>query len=276
MVVVKAGLCYARRSMTDSFREVAVHAARRAGAFLHASLGRTTRIDYKGSPTNLVTDMDRGAEALIIETLRTHCPDHSILTEEGGALPGETTHRWVIDPLDGTTNYAHGVPIYAVSIALEVDGVPVLGVVYDPSRDECFLAERGAGASLNGRPIHVSGALTLCESVLATGFAYTIREQRHTNLAEHGALALRCRALREIGSAALSLASVAAGRFDGFWELRLGPWDVAAGALLVEEAGGRVTDLAGGPLDPRAPAPVASNGHVHAEILDTLKEVRAR
>ena len=253
-----------------------MHAARRAGAFLRANLGSATRIDYKGSPTNLVTDMDRRAEALIVETLRTRYPDHSILTEEAGVLPGRTTYHWVIDPLDGTTNYAHGVPIYAVSIALEAEGVPVLGVIYDPSRDECFVAERGGGSSLNGRPIHISGTLSLCESVLATGFAYTIRAPRHTNLAEHEALSLRCRAIREIGSAALSLAAVAAGRFDGFWELRLGPWDVAAGALLVEEAGGRVTDLAGGPLDRRAPAPVASNGHVHGEILDTLKEVQAR
>lgn len=262
--------------MTASFREVAVGAARRAGALLQANARGARRIDYKGSPTNLVTDMDRRAETLIVDALRAHYPDHAVLTEEAGALAGGAAHRWVVDPLDGTTNYAHGVPIYAVSIALEVDGRAVLGVIYDPNRDECFVAERGAGASLDGRPIRVSSTSTLDESLVATGFAYTIRDQEGTNLPEHGALALRCRAVREIGSAALSLAAVAAGRFDGFWELRLGPWDVAAGALLVEEAGGRVTDLTGGPLDPGAPAPVASNGHIHAHILEVLKEVRAR
>jgi myo-inositol-1(or 4)-monophosphatase len=261
--------------MTASFREVAVSAARRAGALLQASLGRAHRIEQKDSPTNLVTEMDRRAEALIVSALSARFPDHGILTEEAGALGSDGDHRWVVDPLDGTTNYAHGLPIYAVSIALEVEGQAVLGVVFDPSRDECFVAERGQGATLNGRALHVSGTSGLGDSVLATGFAYTIRDGQDTNLPEHNALALRCRAIREIGSAALSLAAVAAGRLDGFWELRLGAWDVAAGGLLVEEAGGQVTGLTGGALDPIAPAPVASNGHVHAEILRVLDAARS-
>ena len=251
-------------------------AARRAGALLRAHLGRPGPLQHKSSPTDIVTEMDRRAERLIVETLRASHPEHSILTEETGDLAGTTSHRWVIDPLDGTTNYVHGLAIYAVSIALEVDGRAALGVVYDPSRDECFVAERGGGATVNGQTVRVSTTPALGESLLATGFAYTIRERRDTNLAEHGALSRRARAVRELGSAALSLAGVAAGRLDGFWELRLGPWDVAAGALLVEEAGGRVTALDGGPLDAVTPAPLASNGRIHDEMLQTLKEVRAR
>jgi len=251
-----------------------VAAARCAGALLQAGAGESRQVEYKRGPTDLVTDMDRRSETLIVEMLRARFPDDEILGEETGLLPGAGGRRWLIDPLDGTTNYAHRLPIYAVSIALSVDGVVRLGVIYDPNRDECFVAERHGGATLNGRPIRVSTASTLTESVLATGFAYTIREQQDNNLAEHHALARRCRAIREIGSATLSLASVAAGRLDGFWEVRLGPWDVAAGALLVEEAGGRVTDLAGDPLDVSDPAPVASNGRIHAEIVRTIEEVR--
>ena len=262
--------------MAESFREVALTAARRAGALLLAHLGGERDVQYKRSRTDLVTDMDRRAEAAIVETLRAHCPGHAILTEEAGWLAGSPDHRWIVDPLDGTTNYASGIPIFAVSIALEVEGRVVLGIVHDPAREECFVAERGAGATLDGRALRVSTTATLDESVLATGFAYTIRDDRDTNLAEHDALSLRCRGVRSIGSAALSLAYVAAGRLDGFWELRLGPWDVAAGGLLVEEAGGRLTDLAGRPVDLDAPAPIASNGRIHSEIQAVLAGVRAR
>jgi myo-inositol-1(or 4)-monophosphatase len=262
--------------MTESFREVALTAAHRAGALLLAHLGGERDIQYKGSRTDLVTDMDRRAEAAIVETIRAHCPDHAILTEEAGRLAGSPGHRWIVDPLDGTTNYASGIPIFAVSIALEVEGRVILGLVHDPTRDESFVAERGSGATLDGQPLRVSTTATLDESVLSTGFAYTIREDRDTNLAEHDALSLRCRGVRSIGSAALSLAYVAAGRLDGFWELRLGPWDVAAGALLVEEAGGRVTDLEGKPVNLDAPAPVASNGLIHGEIQAVLASARPR
>ena len=262
--------------MTPAPRDIAVDAARRAGALLLGQLGGPRHIEYKTGPTNLVTDMDRRAEALIVDALRAAYPEHAILTEEAGDLAGSSRERWIVDPLDGTTNYAHGTPVFAVSIALVVEGRPQVGVIYDPARDECFVAERGAGATLNGRALRVSGVPVLDECVLATGFAYTIRQGRNTNLAEHDAFSLRCQAVRAIGSAALSLAWVAAGRFDGFWELVLGPWDVAAGALLVEEAGGRVTDLAGGPVDLARPAPVASNGLIHSEILSVLSRLRPR
>ena len=262
--------------MTPTFREVAVDAAARAGALLHAHLGGDLAISYKGSPTNLVTEMDRRAEALIVDAIRGHFPEHGILAEERGAVAGASSHRWIIDPLDGTTNYAHGMPIFCVSIALEIDGRLVLGVVNDPSRSECFVAEHGRGATLNGAPLRVSTTASLEVSLLSTGYQYDIRRVRRNNLAEHNALLLRAQSVREIGSAVLNLASVAAGRLDAFWELSLGAWDVAAGALLVEEAGGRVTSTNGGPLDLAAPSIVASNGIVHDEILQILEEVGAR
>jgi myo-inositol-1(or 4)-monophosphatase len=262
--------------MTPSYLEVAVEAARRAGAFLLERRGAAVRVSIKSSPINLVTDIDRGAEALVVETIHRHFPDHSILAEEGGALARSPSHRWVVDPLDGTTNFVHGLPLFAVSVALEVDGRAVVGVIFDPNRGECFTAERGRGARVNGAPLRVSSTATLDESLLATGFPYDMRATADNNLGEHAALTRRSRIVRQLGSAALSLAAVAAGRLDGFWELVLGPWDVAAGALLVEEAGGRVTSLEGGPVDPAAPAVVASNGAIHDEIIRTLKEVRAQ
>jgi len=262
--------------MADPFLEVAVDAARRAGALLLDRFGSLRQIRYKGSPSNLVTEMDREAEALIVDCIRSRFPDHAILAEEGGAQPGAASHRWIVDPLDGTTNYAHGMPIFAVSIALEVEGSVEVGVVFDPSRDECFTAIRGGGALLNGHPLRVSETPTLDLSLLSTGYPYEIRKTRENNLAEHAAFMVRCRSVREMGSAAINLALVAAGRLDAFWELTLGPWDVAAGCLMVEEAGGRVTNPAGGPLDLDAPSVVASNGRIHGEMLDTLRAARSQ
>jgi myo-inositol-1(or 4)-monophosphatase len=271
---VKPRVCYASRDMADPFLEVAVDAARRAGGLLLGRLGSLRQIGYKGSPSNIVTEMDRQAEALIVECIGSRFPDHAILAEESGVQTGSSTHRWIVDPLDGTTNYAHGMPFFAVSIALEIDGVVALGVVYDPNREECFTVRRGHGASLNGAPMRVSETRTLDESLLSTGYPYDIRKVRDNNLAEHAAFMVRCRSVREMGSAAINLALVAAGRLDAFWELKLGPWDVAAGCLMVEEAGGRVTNPAGGPVDLDAPAVVASNGRIHGEMLATLAEVR--
>jgi myo-inositol-1(or 4)-monophosphatase len=179
-----------------------------------------------------------------------------------------------VDPLDGTTNYAHGLPVYGVSIALEVAGRVQLGVVYDPSRRELFVAERGGGAYCNDARLTVSTTATLDASLLATGFPYDIRVNPDNNLTEYPAFAVRTRGVRRMGSAVIDLAWVAAGRFDGFWELRLGSWDVAAGGLMVEEAGGRLTSLTGGPLDIEAPTVVASNGRIHDEILAVLREIR--
>ena len=262
--------------MADAFLEVAVDAAKRAGGLLLGRLGTLRTIDYKGSPSNIVTEMDRQAESLIVGCIAERFPDHAVLAEEGGARAGSASHRWIVDPLDGTTNYAHGMPFFAVSIALEIEGAVVLGVVYDPNRDECFTARRGHGAFLNGLRMRVSETPTLDESLLSTGYPYDIRKTRDNNLAEHAAFMIRCRSVREMGSAAINLALVAAGRLDAFWELVLGPWDVAAGCLMVEEAGGRVTTPAGGPVNIDKPSVLASNGRIHEEMLATLRDVRGQ
>jgi myo-inositol-1(or 4)-monophosphatase len=261
--------------MTSRETAVAVELAEAAGAMLRDELGRTRRIAFKDSPVNLVTEMDPRAEALIVERLRREFPDDAILAEERGQLAGGSGRRWIIDPLDGTTNYAHGMPIFAVSIALEIDGRIALGVIHDPSQRETFASERGRGAWLDGARLAVSSTKRLDESLLATGFPYNIRETADTNFPEYAAFSLRSQAVRRMGSAVLYLAWVAAGRLDGYWELRLGAWDTAAGSLMVEEAGGRVTNLSGGPLDLGAPQIVASNGLIHDEMLATLREIRS-
>jgi len=259
--------------VSDSFRDVAVEAALQAGAFLRSRFGARHDVSYKGSPTNLVTEMDRGAEAIILDAIRARFPGHGVLAEESGARSGTEPHRWIVDPLDGTTNYAHGLPIYCVSIALELDGDLAVGVLYDPSRDECFVAERGRGATLNGAPLRVSATPTLGLSLLGTSYPNDLRTAPRNNLAEHAALIQRCRSVRSLGSAALGLAAVAAGRLDGYWEQRLGAWDIAAGALLIREAGGTVTAVTGAPLDLVAPTIAASNGPIHSDLLHALKEV---
>ena len=260
--------------MASLERRVAIDAARAAGHLLKSELSGSRRIAYKGSPTNLVTEMDARAEELIVGRLAAAFPDDAVLAEERGATAGRSGRRWIIDPLDGTTNYAHGLPTYGVSIALETDQRVELGVVFDPNLDELFVAERGRGTTVNDRPLAVSPTATLGESLLATGFPYNIREVPDNNLTEYAAFSVRARAVRRMGSAVLYLAWLASGRLDGYWELRLGPWDVAAGSLLVEEAGGRVTDLTGGALDIDTPALVASNGRIHAAILAVLQEIR--
>jgi myo-inositol-1(or 4)-monophosphatase len=260
--------------MASLERRVAVDAARAAGQLLHREHPRTRQVSFKGTVTNLVTEMDGRAEALVVDALLARFPDDGILGEEGSARPGRSGRRWVIDPLDGTTNYAHGLPIYSVGIGLERAGVVELGVVYDPSRDELFVAERGGGAWLNDRRLAVSPTAELDVSLLVTGFPYDIRTNPDNNLREYAAFSVRARAVRRLGSALLDLAYVAAGRFEGFWELHLSPWDVVAGSILVEEAGGRVTDLRGGPLDIDHPRLVASNGTIHDQILTVLKEIR--
>jgi myo-inositol-1(or 4)-monophosphatase len=255
-------------------RELAIELARAAGDLLRSELLGPRRIAFKGSPTNLVTEMDARAEALIVDRLLGVFPDDAILAEERGAQAGRSGRRWIIDPLDGTTNYAHGLPLFAVSIALEVGGRVQLGVVYDPSQRELFVAERGAGVFCNDARLAVSTATTLDASLLATGFPYDIRVKDDNNLREYAAFAVRTRGVRRLGSAVLYLAWLAAGRLDGYWELRLGPWDVAAGGLMVEEAGGRLTAITGGPLDLEAPTVIASNGRIHDAMLTVLREIR--
>jgi myo-inositol-1(or 4)-monophosphatase len=261
--------------MSDAFRAAAIEVARRAGAYLRAHRHAVGTVDRKTSAVNLVTEIDRGAEALIVGVLRQRFPDHGILGEEGGEIAGAGRYRWIVDPLDGTTNFVHGLPIYAVSIALVDSGRPILGVVYDPSLDECFVAERAGGATLGDTSLRVSATAVLDDGLLATGFPYDIREADATNLAEYAAFARRSRMVRAVGSAALCLAWVAAGRLDGYWELRLGPWDLAAGALVVEEAGGRVTSVDGRPVDLANPSVVASNAALHAEMVDVLRAIRS-
>ena len=262
--------------MTSAEKTVAVELAEATGAMLRQELGRARRIEAKDSPINLVTEMDRRAEAIIVDRLRREFPDDAILAEERGASGGRSGRRWIVDPLDGTTNYAHGVPIFAVSIALEERDRIVLGAIHDPNQRETFVAERGGGAHLNGARLAVSGTKRLDESLLATGFPYDIRATDDTNLSEFGVFSLRARSVRRMGSAVLYLAYLAAGRLDGYWEQRLGAWDIAAGALLIREAGGTVTAVGGRPLDLDAPSITATNGVIHAEVLEALKEVASR
>jgi myo-inositol-1(or 4)-monophosphatase len=257
------------------FLSSALDAARGAGRLLREELGGARRISHKRSVIDLVTEMDQRSERFIVERLLDAFPDHGVLAEEGGATRGRSEYRWVIDPLDGTTNYAHGLPVFAVSVALEHAGVVELGVAYDPTRDECFVAERGHGATLGGEPIRVSTTPSLDGALLVTGFPYDIRTTAETNLPEYAALSVRAQAVRRLGSAVLDLCYVACGRFDGFWELALGPWDMAAGGLIVQEAGGRVTNVRGGPWRLEGPGILASNGLVHDAIRSGLDEARA-
>jgi len=257
-------------------RRLAIEATRAAGELLLSELAGARRIAFKGAPTDLVTEMDAQAEALILGRLRAAFPDDAILAEETGSATGRSGRRWIVDPLDGTTNYAHGIPLFAVSVALEVAGRVELGVIHDPVHEELYVAERGRGAVVNDRTLSVSRTATLNESVLVTGFPYNIRVTDDNNLREYAAFSLRTQAVRRLGSAVLYLAWLAAGRIDGYWELRTGPWDIAAGSLLVEEAGGRVTGIDGAPLDVDRPTVLASNGHIHDEMLKVLGEVRAR
>jgi myo-inositol-1(or 4)-monophosphatase len=256
------------------FLSAALDAARGAGRLLQAELGGARRIQHKRSVIDIVTEMDQLAEAFIVKRLLGEFPDHAVLAEESGATDGRSQYRWLIDPLDGTTNYTHGLPIFAVSVALERAGVVELGVGYDPSRDECFVAERGRGATLNGEPIQVSGVEALDQALLVTGFPYDIRTTAETNLPEYAALSVNAQGVRRFGSAVLDLCYVACGRLDGYWEFSLGPWDMAAGGLIVQEAGGRVTNVHGGPWRVDGPGVLASNGLVHEAIQAALGAVR--
>jgi myo-inositol-1(or 4)-monophosphatase len=253
-----------------SLKALAIQAARKAGRVLQGRLGRTRRINYKGA-VNLVTEMDFRAERIIVSEIRRHFPEHAFLAEEKVQEQTPSPYRWIIDPLDGTTNYAHGYPTYAVSIALGKEGEIILGVVYDPSREELFVAEKGKGARLNGRRMTVSKTSRLSKSLLATGFPYDLRESPVKNFDHFRNFALRTHAVRRCGSAALDLCYVAAGRFDGFWEMKLGPWDLAAGSLIVQEAGGRVTDFRGRRLGLDGRQVLASNSRIHLEMMKILR-----
>ena len=233
-------------------------------------------IRKKGS-IDLVTEIDLACERMCREVIAERFPGHAVLAEELGPSNGDgrSRYRWVFDPLDGTTNFAHGLPIYCASLGLEVDGRAEVAAVYDPSRRELFTAERGEGAYLNGRALRVSETVRTSDALLVTGFPYDVQTRGEDLVALFGAMLARARAVRRLGSAALDLCYVAAGRFDGFWEQHLKPWDVAGGALIVSEAGGRVTGMDGAPFDAAAGHLLASNGRVHEEILAMVREFHA-
>ena len=256
----------------------AVDIVLRAGEIQLARRESGFTISKKGA-IDLVTEVDLECERMCRAVIAERFPGHDVLAEELGSLPTErapSRWRWIFDPLDGTTNYAHGLPIYCSSLGLEIDGQREVAAIYDPTRREVFTAERGGGAFLNGAPLAVSATTAVSEALLVTGFPYDVH-QNTAPLVELFALFLsRARAVRRLGSAALDLCYVSAGRFDAFWEQHLKPWDVAAGALIVEEAGGRVTGMDGGRFDPAAAHLVASNGHIHEEMTRLIAEYRDR
>lgn len=241
-----------------------------AGKILRDGYGKKIQIDSKGV-IDLVTEVDRQSEDYLIDAIRNRFPNHRVITEERGIVQGDESHVWYVDPLDGTVNYVHGVPIFSVSIAYAENGQISLGGIYDPMQDEYFYAERGGGAWLNGQPLAVSGTEELDRSLLVTGFPYDVRTNPENNLEHYLNFALRSRGVRRLGSAAIDLAYVAAGRFDGFWEISIHTYDIAAGILIVEEAGGRVTDVQGGGgcLSP-TPSILATNAHIHDQMLAIL------
>jgi myo-inositol-1(or 4)-monophosphatase len=248
--------------------------AREAGALLMSYFDRQIKIEYKGD-VDLVTAADRASEKLIAERLLAHWPEHGIVGEEGTRSDTGADYRWLVDPLDGTTNFAHGYPVFCVSIALvRKDDQLEVGVLYDPTRDEMFAAERGQGATLNGKPLHVSKTGRLAESILGTGFP-SHKRHKNPNIYFYQQITLSSHGVRRAGSAALDLANVAAGRYDGFWEFNLNPWDTAAGVLIVQETGGKVTRFDGTPFRLDSREVLATNGLIHDEVLANFREIFA-
>jgi len=257
------------------FLDIATEAVMTAGAILQQHWGNLSEIEEKGRPGDLVTEADRLAEKAILELLDRHFPQHSILAEESGKVEKLSTQQkylWAIDPLDGTTNYAHGYPVAAVSAGLLIDGIPAVGAVYDPFRNELFRAAVGDGATCNRRSIQVSQTKELGKSLLVTGFAYDRRETKDNNYAEFCHLTHLTQGVRRSGSAALDLVNVASGRLDGYWERGISPWDVVAGIIIVQEAGGKVTAYDGSPVNLASGRILATNGHLHSSLSKALKE----
>jgi myo-inositol-1(or 4)-monophosphatase len=252
-------------------REVAVEAAQTAGSILRAGFGNVQSIRFKGE-VDVVTEVDEQAEQAIVALIRRRFPTHGVLAEEGSPGGADTRFRWIVDPLDGTTNFAHGLPIFCTSIAFAQDGQVLVGAIYDPLRDEMFLAQRGTGATLNGRPLAVTPTDLLIRALLATGFPYD-RTYLPRALAFFSELCRTSRAVRRLGSAALDCAYVASGRLDGYFEAIISPWDIAAGSLLVTEAGGAVSSLSGGPFDLYGGEILATNGQLHSTLVEALAGV---
>jgi myo-inositol-1(or 4)-monophosphatase len=255
-----------------SFVETAAQIACDAGSLLRYYFERRVSFEMKGD-FDLVTEADKASEKLVVQRLKTNFPEHGIVAEEGGGHESATSdYRWYVDPLDGTTNFAHSYPVWNVTLALEKAGELIAGVVFDPTRNELFTAERGSGAFLNGRRIHVSKVAVVADSLLCTGFP---NHNRSTNPNVHffHELAMTAHGVRRSGSAAVDLAHVACGRLDGFWEIGLSPWDMAAGILLVEEAGGVCTDMIGGPHHLRSPHMLTDNGSIHEELTTVFASI---
>jgi myo-inositol-1(or 4)-monophosphatase len=259
--------------LSDTFRAVAAEAVLRAGALQKARYGQAVEVKLKGE-IDLVTEVDKACEELVLRTIRGRFPAHDIVTEEQHLEQRGSSHVWYVDPIDGTTNFAHAYPFFCCSVGLAVDGRVVAGAVYDPLREELFTAERGGGAFLNGRPLQVSAARELLRSLLVTGFPYDLREDVPGKLRLFNRFMGHAQGIRRDGAAALDLCYVAAGRLDAFWEERLQPWDMVAGSLLVEESGGRVTRFDGAPTGLRADELLATNGLLHEPMLQVLREDR--
>jgi myo-inositol-1(or 4)-monophosphatase len=265
-------------SIPPVFLATAIEVAMQAGRVQMAHFGAADlQVDKKGT-IDLVTNIDVAIEREFRALIADRFPDHSVLGEEfeqAGQWDRIPEYCWVFDPIDGTTNYAHGLPIFCCSVALEIRGVPVVAAVFDPNRQELFTAERGQGARLNGKPLRVSTSASLIDSLLVTGFHYNVHRDPAELMGLFTTFITRARAVRRLGSAALDLCYVAAGRFDGFWEQKLHPWDVAGGALLVEEAGGRVSGVDGSAYSSRSGSVLATNGHVHDEMLAVIREFQS-
>jgi myo-inositol-1(or 4)-monophosphatase len=247
--------------------------ARETGALLMHYFQQRVKIEYKGE-ADLVTEADRRSEALIRERIHERWPGPDVLGEENGLINTGSEYRWYVDPLDGTTNFAHGYPVFCVSMGLEHRGERVAAVIYDPTRDELFAAEKGSGATLNGEAIHVSKTPTVAESLVATGFP-SHKRHKNPNIHFYHQITLRTHGVRRAGSAALDLCYVACGRFDAFWEFNLNPWDTAAGVLIVEEAGGRVTGFSGGAFNIDSRQTLATNGLIHEGLIREFQQIFA-
>ncbi|HEY5997449.1 MAG TPA: inositol monophosphatase family protein [Candidatus Deferrimicrobiaceae bacterium] len=259
------------RALLEFARETAAG----AGEILRKGYGQRQNIHFKGE-INLVTDVDRASEAYIKGRIRERFPDHGIMAEESPEDKSPSAYRWIVDPLDGTTNYAHNYPCFCVSVGVERDGVPVAGAVYDPLLNEMFTATAGGGAFLNGAPIGVSDIGDLRRGLLATGFAYDVKTSTDTNFDYFQSFVMTGQAIRRDGSAALDLCYLASGRFDGFWEMKLKPWDTIAGLLILNEAGGMATRMDGSRYDIHQPDILASNGKIHGQMLDVIRRTSNR
>jgi myo-inositol-1(or 4)-monophosphatase len=255
----------------SQYLKTAVQAAKAAGRIHKLHYGHVRHIRFKSKDKlNLVTEVDQLCEKAVLSLLKARFPGHNFWGEESGQQKNQSDFTWLVDPLDGTTNYAHAYPFFCCSVALVQKGNPIVGVVYDALRDECFTAEKGRGAFLNGKRLHVSATKTLAESLVCTGFAYAVRET-HYNLDNFRQFVLKSQGVRRDGSAAMNLAYVAAGRFDGFWERGIQAWDMAAGVLMVTEAGGKLTDITGKPFNLMGENALASNGRIHGQIFKILR-----